>query len=217
MIALPDPARRLEDCPLVIFIAYSIGPHAEAEGYAEWLKRVDMPFFNAIPGTRHYANWRLTEILVGPAPVWNWFDFQGLASEADLERVWFDPNLDAFRAEWISLWGYGSPNPPPVLRHAYLTRPSGLRRAAAGARTLTLSGGTGDVPQDGSADIVFRIDGILHKHFAGRDESRPWLTPAADFNPLGLDWLAVGWGAPEPLPTAVFAARSMLVAAPDRD
>ena len=67
--------------PAVIFIAYTIPPDAEARGYAPWLREVDMPFFNAIPGTRHYANWRLTEVQTAPAPVWDWFDFQGLAAE----------------------------------------------------------------------------------------------------------------------------------------
>jgi hypothetical protein len=107
MTALPDPARRLDGCPLVIFIAYTIPDDAEARGYADWLRRVDMPFFNGIPGVHHYANWRLTEILAGAPPVWDWFDFQGLAAEDDLERVWFDPGLDDFRANWLKLWGYG--------------------------------------------------------------------------------------------------------------
>jgi len=216
MSVLPDPARRLDGCPLVIFIAYTIGPEAEAKGYADWLRRVDMPFFNAIPGTRHYANWRFTEILEGTPPAWDWFDFQGLETEGDLETVWFHPDLDAFRSNWIRLWGYGSETPPPVLRHAYVTRPVGPVRPDGGAAAATLSGGCGPLPREGSADLVLRVEGTLHKHFGGRDGSRPWLTPAAEFNPLGLDWIAVGWGAPPPLPGSDFAARTALVAAPDR-
>lgn len=215
MSVLPDPARSLDGCPLVIFIAYTVGQDAEAKGYPDWLRRVDMPFFNAIPGTRHYANWRLGDMLAGPPPAWDWFDFQGLEAETDLERVWFNPGLDDFRANWIRLWGYGTTEPPPVLRHAYVMRPVGGRRPAAGAKTATLSGGSGAPPQDGSADLLFRIEGILHKHFGGRDESRPWLTPASGLNPLGLDWIAVGWGSPPPLSGATFAARASLVAAPD--
>jgi hypothetical protein len=216
MSGLPDPARTLEGCPLVIFIAYTIGAEAEANGYADWLRRVDMPFFNAIPGTRHYANWRLVELLSDPPPAWDWFDFQGLAEEGDLERVWFNPDLDDFRANWLRLWGYGSDAPPPVLRHSYLMRPVGPRRPADGAVTATLSGGTGALPAQGSADLLFRVDGTLHKHFGGRDDSRPWLTPAARFNPLGLDWIGIGWGAPPPVPGASLAASAALVAAPDR-
>jgi hypothetical protein len=213
---LPDPARTLDGCPLVIFIAYTVGAEAEAKGYADWLRRVDMPFFNAIPGTRHYANWRLTEVISEPPPAWDWFDFQGLAEERDLDRVWFNPDLDEFRANWLRLWGYGSDAPPPVLRHSYAMRPVGPRRPAGGAATATLSGGTGALPAAGSADLIFRVEATLHKHFGGRDENRPWLTPAAEFNPLGLDWIAVGWDAPPPLPRATLAAKAELVAAPDR-
>lgn len=216
-ITLPDPARRLDDCPLVIFIAYSVGAEAEAGGYVDWLRRVDMPFFNAIPGTRHYANWRLTEILKGEAPAWDWFDFQGLDSAGDLERMWFHPDLDAFRTNWIKLWGYGAAAPPPVLRHAYTMRPVGPARPGGGARVATLSGGAGACPASGTADLLFAVEGTLHKHFGGRDENRPWLTPAADFNPLELSWIAVSWGIAEPHPEASFAARASLLAAPDQN
>lgn len=214
--SLPDPNRRLADCPLVIFIAYSVGAEAEAGGYVDWLRRVDMPFFNAIPGTLHYANWRLTEVLKGAAPAWDWFDFQGLAGADDLERVWFHPDLDAFRSNWIKLWGYGAAAPPPVLRHAYTMRPVGPVRAGAGARSATLSGGRGALPEPGAADLLFAVDGTLHKHFGGRDETKPWLSPAATFNPLELDWIAVDWGEADPHPAATFAARAALLAAPDQ-
>jgi hypothetical protein len=88
-------------------------------------------------------------------------------------------------------------------------------RPAHGAATATLSGGTGAAPGDGRADLVLRVDETLHKHFGGRDDSRPWRTPARDFNPLGLDWIAVSWGDAAPLPGAAFAARAMRIAAPD--
>jgi hypothetical protein len=215
---LPDPDRRLAACPLVIFIAYTISPEAEARGYADWLKRVDMPFFNAIPGTRHYANWRLAEILAGLAPDWDWFDFQGLETADDLERVWFHPELDAFRKGWLELWGYASETPPPVLRHAYTLRPVfRADRSSGSSATATLSAGTGDAPGQEDADIVFRVTETLHKHFGGRDASRPWWSAAEDFNPLGFDWLALNWSDPAPMPDATFSARARLVAAPDRE
>lgn len=217
MSDLPDPARRLDGCPLVIFIAYTVGPDAEANGYSDWLRRVDMPFFNAIPGVRHYANWRLGEVLTDSTPAWDWFDFQGLETNDDLERVWFDPGLDEFRASWIRRWGYGSVAPPPVLRHAYVMRPVGRQRPAAEASTATLSGGRGSPPSDASSvDLLFRVEETLHKHFGGRDKSRPWLTPASEFNPLELDWIGVGWGTKPQPAAATFAARATLIAAPDR-
>lgn len=91
--------RLLENCPAVIFIAYTVPQTAIAGGYADWLVTVDNPFFNAIPGTLHYANWRVEQARAGGPLAWDWFDFQGLAAEDDLEKVWFNPDLDAFRAE----------------------------------------------------------------------------------------------------------------------
>ena len=212
-----DPSRALEDCPLVIFIAYTVGPEAEPNGYSEWLGRIDMPFFNAIPGTHHYANWRVTDHLRGAKPAWDYFDFQGLESEDDLERVWFNPDLDAFRANWISLWGYGAGAPPAVSRHAYLMRPLSRPHERPKDRTLLLAGGQGEPAADPAAHQIFRVEKILHKHFGSAKGNEPWLTSASDFNPLGLDWLSVAYGTDPVLPDAAELAMSAkLIAAPDR-
>lgn len=213
---LPDPSRSLDGCPHVIFIAYTVSADTIARGYEAWLCEVDMPFFNAIPGTRHYANWRLTEVLRGEPQAWDWFDFQGLTSASDLEGVWFHPLLDAFRKGWLGLWGYGEGTPPPVLRHAYLMEPVGLQARDTTSQVATLSAGRGAPPKDATADAIYRVSGVLHKHFGGRDPERPWLSDAASYNPLGFDWIAVDWRVAPPVDGAEFAARAALVAAPDR-
>lgn len=204
----------LEECPLVIFIAYRVPEDAEPRGYSQWLVDVDMPFFNAIPGTGHYANWRITRHLKGSEPVWDYFDFQGLQTEEDLERVWFNPDLDGFRKNWLALWGYGGGEAPPVLRHAYLMRRIGAATPRLD-RQLTLSGGSGTVPE-GAGDVRWQVEGVLHKHFGGAGGGR-WLTPAAEGNPLGLDWLSVSYGRDGGTPQqAGFACTADLIAAPDR-
>lgn len=186
-------ARRiLADCPAVIFIAYTVGPDAETRGYSDWLVRVDNPFFNAIPGVRCYANWRVGEVLSGGPLDWDYFDFQGIASEDMLESVWFNPDLDGFRREWIRLWGYGRPQPLPVHAHAYLMRPVfHSTRPATGH--LRIVGGRGAPPATG--DAVFRVDSVLAKHFSpAATEGADWCRPAGENNPLGLDWLALTYG-----------------------
>lgn len=191
----PRLPRLLAHCPLVVFIAYRVGADAEPRGYADWLVRVDNPFFNDIPGTRHYANWRVTQQYTGEKPVWEWFDFQGLETEDDLERVWFNPDLDGFRAEWIRLWGYGDGEPPAVLRHAYLLRPTKPADPAAETATLRLSAGVGPAPEAPDAHALFRVEGVLGKHFAaGGGRREGWLRPASEANPLGLDWIALRYG-----------------------
>ena len=217
MSSLPDPERTLASCPQVIFIVYCLGADAEGRGYAPWLREVDMPFFNSIPGVRHYANWRLSGMLEGASPVWDWFDFQGLSSEDVLEGVWFHPDLDEFRTNWVKLWGYGMTDPPPVLRHAYLMQQVARRERVVPARTGVLATGRGDPPAADSVDLLWRVESTLHKHFTGRDPSRPWRTPSAGFNPLGFDWVCFSHGEAAVPVGATLAARTSLVAAPDQD
>jgi hypothetical protein len=218
MTPLPDPARSLGSSPEVIFIVYCLPGDAEGRGYADWLRRIDMPFFNAIPGVQHYANWRVSEVLLGEPPIWDWFDFQGLTAAGALESVWFNPDLDEFRTNWVKLWGYGHSDPPPVLRHAYLMSRVAHQAPETPWSEALLAGGRGE-PPGAPADapgFVWRIHTTLHKHFTGRDPSRPWQTPSDQFNPLGLDWIACLPAGAERPAEASFAARIKVVAAPDQ-
>ena len=184
----PTP-RRIANCPLVIFIAYTVGADAEPRGYSDWLVAVDNPFFNTIPGTRCYANWRVGQVLAGGPLDWDYFDFQGLDSESDLERVWFNPDLDAFRAEWLRLWGYGRPKALDVHRHAYVMRPVTPFPTGPVPGHLRITAGVGTPPPGA---MVFRVDGVLRKHFAtGGGPADGWHSPASQGNPLGLDWMAL--------------------------
>ena len=210
---MTDPKPRLlADCPAVIFIAYTVGEEAVERGYCPWLVETDNPFFNGIPGVHHYANWRVDEVEKGGPLSWSWFDFQGLVLESDLERVWFNPDLDNFRKEWIRLWGYGKQPPPPVLRHAYLMRPATPAKGRP-STTARLSGGRGAAPS--GSDQVFVVTDVLLKHFAGTSSTR-WKWPASEGNALGLDWLAVDYSpvaTPAPDGAEVVLSTS-LVAAP---
>jgi hypothetical protein len=182
--------RTVGNSPLVIFIVYTVGEEAEKNGYWEWLERVDSPFFNAIPGVRRYENWIVEQNLAGEKLEWDYFDFQGIDSEESLEPVWFNPDLDGFRKEWIRLWGYGSKEPSPILRHAYILRPVVKLRPGVETDHLVMTAGRGEPPSEG--DGVFRVEAVLSKHFAtGGQRAEGWVKPAADFNPLGFEWLSV--------------------------
>ena len=200
-------SRRLGAAECCIFLAYTLPETAMERGYEPWLRAVDNPFFNAIPGIHHYANWKLA-----PAPEglgWTHYDFLALQSEADLERVWFNPDLDAFRSGWIAKWGYATAKPTPVVAHGYVMRR--LRDAgAAPAKVGRISGGTGAAP--GAADLEWRVERVLHKHYAlGKIER--WQRPVSEGNPLGLDWIAFDYGE-GPLRTAPLSARAEEMAAP---
>ncbi len=207
----PIAPRLLADCSVMIFIAYTVGADAVARGYHPWLVETDNPFFNSIPGVRHYANWIVDGVSRGGPLAWNYFDFQGLAREDDLERVWFNPDLDGFRTEWIRLWGYGRQDPPPVLRHAYLCRRVGRSNASPHDR-LRLSAGHGKPPAGG--DRSFAVTDVLAKHFAGVGAAK-WNWPVAEGNPLGLEWLTVDYapGTPD-VSGAELVLSAELIAAP---
>lgn len=189
------PDRSLRDSPLMIFIPYRLPADAEARGYARWLQEVDNPFFNTIPGIRHYANWKCGATVSGAPPDWTWFDFKGLERVEDLERVWFNADLDAFRKEWLRLWGYGADPAAPrpgYLQSSWLFERVGTPGAEPGARARVRFG-SGTPPANG--DIVWRLSGALPKHFAAgatpRQPGTPFVLRDLTENPLGFDWIAV--------------------------
>ncbi|MBJ3775567.1 hypothetical protein [Acuticoccus mangrovi] len=175
----------------MIFIVYNVGDHAVDAGYEPWLRETDNPFFNAIPGIRHYANWKMT------APgIFGWLDFMALDDHDSLESVWFNKDLDAFRTEWVRLWGYGEA-PHPMIRYSYWTT-CRRSRASLAADEGWLALGHGEAPDD--IDVVWTVEGSLSKHFAGAPRAADWLLPKAERNPLGYDW--VGFSLNEPAPVA---------------
>ena len=189
---MTDPAPRLlADSPAVLFIVYTPGGDAVARGYEPWLVSVDNPFFNAIPGVHHYANWKFEQTLCGPMPAYTYFDFQGLVAADDLERVWFNPDLDGFRTEWIRLWGYGAPSLSAAQANVYLMRPAGTPSATATGFACILAG-HGTPPTD--CDIAWSVTETIRKHYAIGKAGDAWRVPAVEHNPLGFDWVAVRYG-----------------------
>ncbi len=211
-------SRLLRDCPAVLFIVYTPGPGAEERGYAKWLREIDNPFFNAIPGVHHYANWKVEEARIGAPLDYTHFDLQGLAAANDLERVWFNPDLDVFRREWVRLWGYSAGAPGPVQASAYLMRP--VHQRAVPARSFArVSGGIGPAPED--HDHAWRFTETIRKHYAMGTSGDAWRLPVAEDNPLGLDWLVLDYGgdtaslaAAEPPAGATLSFNARLLAAP---
>jgi hypothetical protein len=208
--------RTLESCPSVIFITYTPGPGERERGYEKWLREVDNPFFNGIPGIRHYANWQIERVLAGAPLGYAYFDFLGLEAASDLERVWFNSDLDRFRKEWVRLWGYEGAVPGPLFAYAFLMRPV-QSSGRQGTRFARISGGTGRAPA--GFDLAWQVEETVHKHFTGRSEG-PWRQSVATLNPLGLDWIGLtyregGDGGPEPAEAERVAYTARLLASPD--
>lgn len=207
-------SRSLHLAKRMIFIPYALPEGAEARGYAPWLQTVDNPFFNAIPGIHHYANWKRDQMQKGDAPDWDWFDFKGISNEADLKAVWFNEDLNDFRKKWLELWGYGSAKRADFVRYSYLFELQSCSTVESSPRAV-VSFGTGDLPQGG--DLIYRLAGYLPKHFAQPGASAlvqdQWLLEHVEPNPLGFDWISVSFSGVI-APGAAFSMDASQVAAP---
>ena len=91
----------------MIFLTYRIRDGAVADGYHDWLRSIDNPFFNAIPGIKCYTNWKVHGSL--SALPFTHFDFLEIDEVDQLELLWFNPELNSFRTEWCACGGATCP------------------------------------------------------------------------------------------------------------
>lgn len=86
---------------LMVFLPYTPRSDSDARGYDQWLRDVDNPFFNAVPGILHYSNWRVNAPTPGQM---SHFDFMYL-DPALADSVWANPDVIAFAGLWTEQWG----------------------------------------------------------------------------------------------------------------
>jgi hypothetical protein len=146
----------------MIFLSYTLPESAIPNGYIPWLKEVDNPFFNAIPGMGLYENWR--NVVMRPADLpFQHFDFLHPVTADDLERVWFNKSLDDFRMGWIRKWGYGKTGtmPNPATAHGWISR----RESDPAPRRHPWCVIAGDAPASAGGER-WRIVEAARKHYA---------------------------------------------------
>lgn len=148
----------------MILITYNVRDGAEADGYEQWLRDVDNPFFNSVPGIRHYTNWKVTAAV--PDQPFRFVDFLVVDDVTRLEDVWFHPDLNRFRTEWVGLWGLGRPDPPNA--RCYL-----CERTSPGQSQAHFGLFTTPAPSQGGAHAVWRTTKLLHKHYSA-GPSQEW-------------------------------------------
>lgn len=101
-----------------LVLTYSPREGAEDDGYADWVRRVDNPFFNAVPGIVRYSNWR---IIKGRCDLpYAYFDILVLQDLMSFDRVWLGDEVRAFRAEWRDKWGAEPGTDSALNSHVYL-------------------------------------------------------------------------------------------------
>lgn len=93
------------DFTAMILLSYTLRPGVDTEEYEAWLRKVDNPFFNGVPGIARYTNWKITAAAT-PVPFTH-FDFMGVDSVDAAADVWQSQDVKDFTAEWRRLWGMG--------------------------------------------------------------------------------------------------------------
>lgn len=159
----------------MIFITYRIRDGADTDGYDDWLRSIDNPFFNAIPGIKCYTNWKVYGSSM--ALPFTHFDFLEIDGIDQLDSLWFNDELNTFRAEWVRLWGRGVPDPDNEV--CYLCESdSGIR---AGQANLLLEA----LPGSGSKTGMWTTRELLHKHYS-EGRSKNWRI--TDFNDASVQF-----------------------------
>ena len=149
----------------MVLITYTLRPGSEADGYDDWLRKIDNPTFNKTPGIAHYANWKVKEARGAELP-YTHFDLLGIDGPESLEQVWFDEPLDEFRKGWVEKWGsYSAANPAKANTIGGLSE---RIRAASGPRTsyVIFVGGSADAVNEDAGYDTWRIDELVRKHWS---------------------------------------------------
>lgn len=178
---------------LCVFLTYTLPADAIARGYEPWLRETDNPFFNSIGGVGRYENWRI-ERMQTTSLGYTHYDFMFVASEAELERGWFDPRLDEFRKGWIRKWGYGAAKPAAVNTFAYLMRRLGPAATRRGQHLILRGGNEALAPGEGRRES-WEVVHAVRKHYAigPAPAGESWLTPIDRHPGPGFRWLSVSY------------------------
>lgn len=178
------PARPTPDCGWMVILPYTPRADSEARGYARWLAEVDNPFFNAVGGIAHDANWAVARTLAG-MPAFTHFDCMRFEREADIERAWTSPDLIAFAAGRVTQWG-AEPDAadPAVNDHAHVARRiSGTVGDDAALLFLSLD----PVATDAADEVWEIVRPIVGTPGFRRFAIRRGQAPAADLAPVLLE------------------------------
>lgn len=87
----------------MLLLTYTPRSDADARDYDGWLREVDNPFFNNVPGIVEYTNWKVTADKVGRVP-FSHFDTMLIDGPEAVETVWADPDVLAFADGWRETW-----------------------------------------------------------------------------------------------------------------
>lgn len=154
----------VSDFAAALVLTYSPRDRAEEDGYADWVRRVDNPFFNAVPGIVRYTNWRIIE--GGGNVPYGYFDILGLQDLASFEHVWLNEDVRAFTAGWRDKWGAAPGTDSSLNSHVYLCERASGKGAEWTDHVLFAPDATAAQAGDGFEEwrVVRSIKGDLRVH-----------------------------------------------------
>ena len=89
---------------VMCLLTYTPRADSASRGYEDWLRAVDNPFFNAIPGIVRYENWKVHTPVLNTLP-FAYFDLMYIHGREGIDKVWGNQELLEFAREWTRLWG----------------------------------------------------------------------------------------------------------------
>ena len=180
------------DFDAALILTYSPREGAKDAGYEDWLRCVDNPFFNGVPGIVRYTNWKIIE-RTGDIP-YGYFDVLGLQDAASFEAVWLSDEVRAFTAGWRDKWGADPGTDSAINSHVYLCRRiSGAAHERSG-HALFAPGATGAEAGEGfqewrierSVKGDLRFQRLALKYVAGEDAFSSWREKSAAWSTAAL-------------------------------
>ena len=85
-------------------LTYTPRADAASRGYDDWLRAVDNPFFNSVPGITRYENWKVHTPILNE-PHYAYFDLMYIDSREAVAKVWGNSGVHEFAREWTRQWG----------------------------------------------------------------------------------------------------------------
>jgi hypothetical protein len=127
----------------MVLLPYTPRADSDSRGYDEWLRTVDNPFFNGVPGIQHYSNWKVAEVLWGDIGFTH-FDYMRLEPGRG-DEVWANPDVVAFASGWVEKWGVEPQSQVPGINyHSYRLRRIGGEAPRFGSATILGIGASND-------------------------------------------------------------------------
>ncbi len=87
----------------MLLLTYKLGAHVDQQEYEQWLREVDNPFFNSVPGVQRYANWKVLDEKLGRV-AFTHYDLLELDDLDAWEKVWENQKLQEFAQAWTQRW-----------------------------------------------------------------------------------------------------------------